>query len=101
MPQFNQYSSPAPLQNTGTEVLMLAQLQGASIETVNETLFMLLPKLTLANLPVPAAGQQGWVCYVTNGRNTGEGSGAGTGCLCTINSALVWAAVWSGVQVTA
>lgn len=57
--------------------------------------------LTVATLPAAAGVTQGAMAYVTNGRNTGEGVGAGTGCLVTRNSAAVWAAVWSGVAVAA
>lgn len=55
-------------------------------------------QFTVAALP---AGSQGDIAYATNGRNTGEGAGAGTGCLVTKNSAGAWAAVWSGAAVTA
>lgn len=57
------------------------------------------PKYTVATLPTVTAANQGQFAYATNGRNTGEGSGAGTGCVVTVNSAGIWAAVWSGVHV--
>jgi len=59
-----------------------------------------IPKYTVSGLPSVAAANQGAVAYATNGRNTGEGAGSGTGCLCTVNSAGIWAAVYSGVAVT-
>jgi len=54
----------------------------------------------LATAPTMTAAWQGSQIYITNGRNSGEGAGLGTGCLCTVNSAGVWAAIWSGVAVT-
>lgn len=59
------------------------------------------PVYMVAGLPTVTAANQGQVAYASNGRNTGEGSGSGTGCLVAVNSAGVWAAVWSGVAVTA
>ena len=70
--------------------------QGAWLRT---TFLYTTPKYTVAGLPVVTAANQGEMAYATNGRNTGEGSAAGTGCLATVNSAGVWAAVWSGTQV--
>ena len=57
-------------------------------------------KSTVAALPVVTSANQGMMAYATNGRNTGESSGAGTGCLLCVNKNGVWAAVWSGVLVT-
>lgn len=62
--------------------------------------FYSAPKYLKAALPVVTSGNQGQLAYCSNGRNTGEGAGSGTGCLVTVNSAGVWAAVWSGVAVT-
>jgi hypothetical protein len=58
------------------------------------------PTYTVAGLPTVTSANQGQVAYATNGRNTGEGSGVGTGCLCTVNANGAWAAVWSGVPVS-
>jgi hypothetical protein len=38
--------------------------------------------------------------YATNGRNAGEGVGAGTGCLCYLTSAGGWYSCWAGGVVT-
>ena len=38
--------------------------------------------------------------YATNGRNSGEGAGAGTGCWATLNNAGGWIADWSGATIT-
>jgi len=59
------------------------------------------PAFPVASLPAVASVNQGLVAYATNGRNTGEGAGVGTGCLVSVNKNGVWAAVWSGVLVTA
>lgn len=72
--------------------------QGAWLRTAS---LYPVPKYTVAGLPLVAPANQGQVAYTTNGRNTGEGSGSGTGCLVTVNSAGIWVAVWSGVAVTA
>lgn len=59
----------------------------------------LLPRaFAVAALP---ASTPGAMTYVSNGRNPGEGAGAGSGCLATVNVHGVWAAVWSGTQVLA
>lgn len=59
----------------------------------------LLPRaFTVAALP---ASTPGAMTYVSNGRNPGEGVGAGSGCLATVNVHGVWAAMWSGTQVLA
>ena len=58
-------------------------------------------KSTVAALPVVTAANQGMIGYATNGRNSGESSASGTGCLVTVNKNGVWAACWSGVLVTA
>lgn len=56
---------------------------------------------TVVNLPVRAGTYAGMRAFATNARNSGEGAGAGTGCYCTLNSAGVWFADWSGLGVTA
>jgi hypothetical protein len=57
-----------------------------------------LTSYTVAGLPAVApAGAQ---AYATNGRNTGQGVGAGSGTM-VIGNGLVWNSVWSGLQVTA
>ena len=53
-------------------------------------------KATLDGLSDKTTGQ---LAFCTNGRNTGESSSAGTGCLVT-RGASTWIAVWSGVTVT-
>jgi hypothetical protein len=58
------------------------------------------PRYTVAGLPGVTSANHGDEAYATDGRNSGEGSGDGTGCICSVNSNGVWAAVWSGVAVT-
>jgi hypothetical protein len=56
-----------------------------------------------ASLPSAANFPLGAHTFCTNGRNTGEASGAGTGCLVfvkSISGTNTWCAVWSGVAVT-
>lgn len=49
---------------------------------------------------LPANG--GPVSIATNGRNSGQGANAGTGCLVFYNpTTRAWCAVWSGLPVTA
>lgn len=98
MPTFDDYPAPN-LPMTGYEFLVASQKQGAAQAPVSPTLFDLVAKYTVATLPSGLA--QGAVAYALDGRNTGEAAGAGTGCLVTLNGASVWAAVWSGIQVTA
>lgn len=57
-----------------------------------------LPNATVANLPTSAPVGMLW--FATDGRNSGQGSGAGTGCV-VVGSGSVWTAVWSGSQVLA
>jgi hypothetical protein len=49
------------------------------------------------SLPAVTASNAGQLAFLINGRNTGQGAGAGTGTLCVVNNAGVWIAVWSGV----
>jgi len=59
---------------------------------------------TVANLPAVTLTQVGSLSFTTNGRNTGEGGGAGTGCAVQVQNkagTATWCAVWSGVAVTA
>jgi hypothetical protein len=56
------------------------------------------PAYTVANLPVSAP--IGQLAFASNGRNTGQGAGTGTGCL-VVGNGTSWTAVWSGVTVTA
>lgn len=58
------------------------------------------PRFTVAGLPVVGAANAGAIAFATNGRNTGQTAGAGTGTLVTVSNAGVWIAVWSGVAVT-
>jgi len=94
------YWSSGTYTDNGTTVIVPngATGQGAWLRAASR---FLAPLYTVAALPAVVAANQGQFAYATNGRNTGEGSRAGTGCLVTCNSAGVWAAVWSGVQVVA
>lgn len=62
--------------------------------TVNTSLLV----TTAASLP--ATAPLGQLRFASNGRNPGEGGGAGTGCVVVGNGAGVWKSVWSGVAVT-
>lgn len=95
MPQFNNYPAPI-LPMTGAERFVAGQANS----TVSPTLFQMLAGFNVADLPTAAVTRPA-VAYALDGRNSGEGPGAGTGCLVTLNSASVWAAVWSGVAVEA
>jgi hypothetical protein len=57
-----------------------------------------LPSYTVAGLPVGASA--GRMAYASNGRNPGEGAGAGSGVLVIASSTGVWRSAWSGVLVT-
>ena len=57
----------------------------------------------VGSLPSAANYQLGREAFATNGRNTGEGASAGTGCpvfVKSISGTNTWCAVWSGVAVT-
>lgn len=99
MPTFDNYPAPV-LPMTGNEIFVASQKQGTAQEPVSPTLFDMVAKYAVSALPTVGV-TQGAMAYALDGRNTGEGSGAGTGCLCTYNLNGVWAAVWSGVQVEA
>ncbi len=76
------------------KALFLSQQTMAGGLTVNTG----LTACTVAGLPVPAP--LGRLAYASNGRNTGQGAGAGTGCL-VVGNGSVFTAVWSGLAVTA
>lgn len=57
-----------------------------------------LPVYTVSGLP--ASAPMGQLAFASNGRNTGQGVGAGTGAV-VVGSGSGWIAVWSGVAVTA
>lgn len=58
----------------------------------------LLPSSTVVGLPTSAP--LGTQRYVIDGRNSGQGAGAGTGCV-VVGNGTNWTAVWSGATVTA
>lgn len=63
-----------------------------------------LPNYTVGALPAVVLGNVGSIAYATNGRNTGEGGGAGTGCAVQVQNksgTATWCAIYSGVAVTA
>lgn len=88
------YSSVSPTDNNYTVIVPSGSVQG------NWQLLPGIPQFTKASLPSVTSSDQGLTAYCTNGRNTGEGAGSGSGCLVSVNSSGVWAAVWSGVLVT-
>lgn len=58
---------------------------------------------TVSTLPGVALSNVGNVAYATDGRNSGEGGGSGTGCTVQVQNksgTATWCAVWSGVAVT-
>lgn len=62
-----------------------------------------LAAYAVASLPAVTLTNVGSVAFATNGRNTGEGGGSGTGCLVQVQNksgTATWCAVWSGVQIT-
>ena len=64
----------------------------------------ILPSFALASLPAATGLSIGSVAFASDGRNTGEAAGSGSGCLVQVQSkagVLTWCAVWSGVAVTA
>ena len=63
-----------------------------------------LPVSTVSGLPAIILSQVGSLAYASNGRNTGEGAAAGTGCVVQVQNksgTATWCAIWSGVAVTA
>lgn len=86
--------------NTVRALANIAQI--LSLSFVNSSRPAQFAVYTVALLPTPTA--IGQVAFASNGRNTGEGAAAGTGCLVQIqvkSAILTWCAVWSGVAVTA
>lgn len=58
---------------------------------------------TVAGLPAASGYALGTFAFASNGRNTGEGGGSGTGTpvfVKNISSVHTWCAIWSGVAVT-
>jgi hypothetical protein len=61
------------------------------------------PSFLVAALPAITTNQVGCLAFALNGRNTGEGASAGTGCLCQVqikSGVATWCAIWSGIAVT-
>ena len=57
----------------------------------------------VASLPAASGYNLGTFAFASNGRNTGEGAGSGTGTpvfVKNISSVHTWCAIWSGVAVT-
>ena len=77
-----------------------AQLLSADGSTMATSVPFRLQHYTTAALPVLSAPEQGSLAFCVDGRNPGEGSGSGSGCLAILNHAGTWVAVWSGVAVT-
>jgi hypothetical protein len=86
-----------------SRLVQALQESNKALYLLQQTLSTLAPvtrNYTGSTLPAVTSANQGQMAYVTNGRNSGEGAGSGTGCLVTVNSAGIWAAVWSGIAVT-
>lgn len=92
------YWSAGAYTDNGTTVIVPPAATGQGAWLRAASLFA-APLYTVAGLPAATSANQGQQAYATNGRNTGEGGGSGAGCLCTVNSAGVWCAVWSGAAV--
>lgn len=58
------------------------------------------PAYAAASLPAVTVADAGRMAFVTNARNTGQGAGAGTGCLCVVNNAGAWVTTWNGLAPT-
>jgi len=86
-----------------SRLVQALQESNKALYLLQQTIATLAPithNYTGGTLPPVTSANQGMIAYVTNGRNSGEGAGGGTGCLVTVNSAGIFAAVWSGVAVT-
>ena len=59
-----------------------------------------LPPYTVAALPSLTAVREGSMAWASDCRESGEGPGAGGGCVVVVNSVGNWIAVWSGVAPT-
>lgn len=59
---------------------------------------------SVASLPTPTPFAPGTGAFASNGRNSGETTGAGTGCPVFLKNTILgvktWCAVWSGIAVT-
>lgn len=80
-----------------TTVVPSGQTTGAWLR--GKSLFP-IPNYTVAGLPAVTSADVGAQAFATNGRNTGQGAGTGTGCNVFVNNAGTWCAVWSGAAVT-
>jgi hypothetical protein len=77
------------------------QIVGAAVTAFPALSGTTMPIVTVANLPGVTSANVGFIGYATNCRNSGEGSGAGTGCLVAVNKNGSWVAVWSGLSPAA
>ena len=80
----------------------IAQILSSSF--VNSTKPAQLAVSTVAALPTVTLTNVGSIAFANNGRNTGEGAAAGTGCAVQVQNkagTAIWCAIWSGVAVTA
>jgi hypothetical protein len=81
--------------NTGTQFG-----PDATVTVLGSSLPLRVPSFATNALPPVAAGDFGAMAFDSDCRNTGEGSGTGSGCLVVRNHANSWVAVWSGVAPT-
>lgn len=83
-----------------TQVVVALQAQNILLgEILQQMRAISTPLLVYTVAGLPASAPNAVMVYASNGRNTGEGAGAGTGCVVVGNGA-VWRAIWSGVAVT-
>jgi len=82
---------------TGTPWMNLSSTTASFVGAVKPGAVLELKSYTSGTLP---AEVDGGLIFVSDARNPGEGTGAGTGCVC-FGKAGAWCAVWSGVALTA
>lgn len=79
-----------------TQAASTAMVQAA----VTATFPSAYPVVTTVSLPAVTTANTGALAYATDCRNSGQGAGAGTGCLAAVDKTGIWDAVWSGLAVT-
>jgi len=72
-------------------------IAAAKTYTDQQVASITISKYTVSTLP--ANPQNGWLAFATDGLNSGQSSGSGTGCLVSGNKNSQWIAVWSGAPV--
>jgi hypothetical protein len=99
--RYNPYNGNAEYVVNGNAALAISGLGAITALSLQVSAPIQVGNYGTGNLPPPTA--IGQVAFAANGRNSGEGPGAGTGCLVQVQNkggALAWCAVWSGAPVT-